>query len=267
MIDWGCRVFEHPALDLIAGGSDVTSLELNLSEKFCPYCGPLCLVGYGFCHCGCNNKTKLCPINDAHRKAIAGEPQKFLLGHTLRDNSAKSIAKQAAMRTRHGHERGGVQSATYKAWASMKMRCLNQNTRNYERYGGRGIKVCERWMKSDNFLLDMGECPPRLTIERIDNNGNYEPDNCKWATRIEQQNNTSRTRILEYEGMKVTIHRLMELFNIRRKLLESRLNRGWSVERAIKTPLNEKMRNRRAKPYWLSSCEEYPSPLSSHTEI
>lgn len=82
---------------------------------------------------------------------------------------------------------------TYKAWQQMKYRCLNPNAQYYERYGGRGIKVCDRWMSFENFLADMGICPnPSLTLERKDNNLGYEPSNCKWATNAEQQANKSK---------------------------------------------------------------------------
>lgn len=91
---------------------------------------------------------------------------------------------------KHGHAREGIQSREYRSWIAMRNRCRNPNVTYYEYYGGRGIKVCERWDSSfENFLADMGERPPGTSIDRIDPDGDYEPGNCRWATRGEQNRN------------------------------------------------------------------------------
>jgi hypothetical protein len=94
--------------------------------------------------------------------------------------------------TKHGHARAKKLSPTYVSWYSMLTRCGNPNARNFQHYGGRGISVCERWKSFENFLADMGERPSGMSIDRINVNGNYEPSNCKWSTRSEQNKNQRR---------------------------------------------------------------------------
>lgn len=99
--------------------------------------------------------------------------------------------KASQMQTTHGN----YGSATYKIWGGMINRCFNERNKGYPQYGGRGITVCERWRSFENFLADMGERPAGMSIERIDNSGNYEPGNCRWATATDQARNTRRTKL------------------------------------------------------------------------
>jgi hypothetical protein len=92
----------------------------------------------------------------------------------------------------HGHWTNGQASPTYRSWLAMHARCKHPNMNGFEFYGGRGIKVCIRWKRFENFLADMGERPDGQSLDRIDSDGNYEPSNCRWATAIEQRHNQRR---------------------------------------------------------------------------
>src|SRR3990167_4007614 len=103
----------------------------------------------------------------------------------------------AARSTTHGASK----TRTYRIWNGMIGRCANQNHHAYSRYGGNGVVVCDRWLSFENFLADMGEAPHGLSIDRYPNNGgNYEPGNCRWATLVEQANNKTTNRIVEWHG-------------------------------------------------------------------
>lgn len=123
-------------------------------------------------------------------------------------------------------------------WRGMLSRCYNQNRRAYPDYGGRGIVVCQRWHVFENFLADIGERPsPNHSIDRLNNDGNYEPANCVWATRPEQMRNTRSNRLLTFGGKTMCLTQWANETGIPYKTLHARLASGWSDEKAVTTPL------------------------------
>lgn len=137
----------------------------------------------------------------------------------------------------HGH--GSSRNPTYSKYQAMKQRCTNPKHKGWDRYGGRGIKVCDRWLESfESFLADMGESPAGMSIERIETDGNYEPGNCKWATDQEQAENTSRCTKIEYGGVKYpTVSAFCKAHGIRTQhSISRRLKEGKTIEEIMKNP-------------------------------
>lgn len=146
---------------------------------------------------------------------------------------------QAAGRRNPNWRHGGISTRTYVIWRGMKSRCLNPNVEAYAIYGGRGITVCERWVeKFQNFLADMGHAPDGMSLDRINNNGNYEPGNCRWATRTEQNRNSSHNHLVTAFGETkcVSEWRNDPRFKASRGSFQWRLKRGWDPELAMTTP-------------------------------
>ena|SRR5688572_1616229 len=126
----------------------------------------------------------------------------------------------------------------YHCWQSLKDRCLNPNNSSYKNYGQRGIKVCSSWAQSfATFLSDIGPRPSKShSIDRIDNNGDYSPDNVKWSLPSEQARNTRRTKFLTYNNKTLCLLDWSILLKIPWNTLDSRLRKGWSIEKTLTTP-------------------------------
>lgn len=138
----------------------------------------------------------------------------------------------------HGHAKHGAKTLTYRAWEGMRKRCMNPRAKNYHRYGGRGITVCERWSSFENFLADMGIKPADGEIERKDNDGNYTPSNCCWATKKEQAQNRCTSIPLTYQGRTQTLMLWCDELGLAYMSIWYRLYRAkWSIERAFTTPI------------------------------
>ncbi len=162
--------------------------------------------------------------------------EKDVSGVTLRQGQSKSCHHCARRGdpTVHGHARGGNRTKTYRCWEGMIARCCNPAKTNYSRYGGRGIAVCDRWRQSfQAFMDDMGPKPTGTTIERIDNDGHYEPGNCRWATHTEQQRNLRTNRLLTHKGHTACVAEWADHIGLNANTLRARLRLGWSTERAL----------------------------------
>lgn len=137
----------------------------------------------------------------------------------------------------HGETRGGRPSSEFSIWQGMLARCSNPDHARWHRYGGRGIKVCDRWLTFSNFLSDMGRRPSlRHSLDRKDNNGNYDPENCRWATRAEQNANMCTNVRLALDGRDLTVSEWSRETGIGVATLSQRIRHGWSAEAALTTP-------------------------------
>lgn len=135
-----------------------------------------------------------------------------------------------ARETRHGHNTQAGSSPTHRSWAHMIQRCRNPNNTNYAHYGGRGISVCDRWLSFESFLADMGERPDGTTLDRIDVNGNYALENCRWAPNRVQKANQRRAIWLDYKGERICLEHLAKRLGMKSQVLDGRIKRGWPPE-------------------------------------
>ena len=173
-----------------------------------------------FCVCDCGNET-------------------FVLGSNLRHGHVRScgcLVKEFHKRDKSWLLKHGMyKSPEYQAYHDMIQRCTNPESQRWDRYGSRGITVCPRWLESfENFYTDMGPRPSKNhSLDRKDNNGNYDPDNCRWATFIEQVNNKSDNRTYDLNGETLTISQIARKYNIPRGRLATRLKNGDTIENAV----------------------------------
>jgi hypothetical protein len=138
--------------------------------------------------------------------------------------------------TKHGHAPYKRKpSPEYNSWRCMRERCRNSRNNRHKLYGERGITVCERWMNSfSDFLRDMGPRPPGTSLDRIDNNGNYEPGNCRWATDEQQARNKRNSFRVTLNGQTYHANECAKIYGVNPGTFRDRLRHGWAVERAIK---------------------------------
>lgn len=190
-------------------------------------------VVYWSCRCDCGGSAEVSSEN-------------LRVGQTT---SCGCYQRERASEANFRH--GLCDSRQYHSWAGMVQRCTNRDSPAWDNYGGRGVYVCERWLNSaKNFLDDMGDPPPGdYSIDRIDNGGGYTcgkcdqcrargwPANCRWATRVEQAYNRRTNRLITHQGESLPLGMWAERVGLRRRTVEGRIRSGWTVERALSTPV------------------------------
>lgn len=158
----------------------------------------------------------------------------------LRTGVTKSCGclKAEGKKPRHGHKLQSGASRAYAAWLGMKQRCTNKKLKQWKDYGGRGITFCRRWEEFENFLADMGEPGPGMSLDREDNDRNYSKENCRWADRVTQRHNSRGPfRFVEINGQKLILAEAVKLFGVVGYMTAlNRIHTGWSPVEAITTP-------------------------------
>lgn len=165
-------------------------------------------------------------------------------GSTL---SCGCFSKEKLVEGRNKHKCGVVKhgmtcTRVYNIWSGMLQRCNNPKASKYENYGGRGIKVCERWKTFENFYFDMGDPLETQTIERIDSDKDYSPENCKWATYAEQNRNTKNNSNFTLSGKTQCLTDWCREYNIKITTVLGRLERNWAFQDALETPIKKSSR-------------------------
>lgn len=161
---------------------------------------------------------------------------------TTREQASGNVKKGDQRALRHGHSCVGKHTRTYSIWVNVKTRCCNPNSPAYKDYGARGIDLHEPWKKFDNFLADMGECPPGLQIDRINNNQGYFPGNVRWTTPKVNSRNRRNNRRHTIDGVSKTIPEWAEHYGVVRAqtAYQRVLDSGWPVFKAVTTPIDPK---------------------------
>jgi len=181
------------------------------------------------------NKLWLCKCDCGKTKIIRGN---HLKTHGTKSCGCWNDKNRKEMHLKHCQ----TKTSTYKIWSHIKDRCLNPKNKSYKNYGGRGITVCDRWKDSfENFLQDMGKCPKGMTIDRINNNLGYYPNNCRWANQKTQQRNRRNNRIIKFNDTEKTLSEWADDLGMNQDTLGFRINSNkWTLERALTQGLKKR---------------------------
>lgn len=174
-----------------------------------------------FCRCDCGGETFA------------------LTSNLLKGNSTSCGCKRAESRYKHGMSR----EPQWHAWQMMRQRCENPSDPAFKNYGGRGIRVCERWQVFANFLADMGLRPTGFELDRIDNDGDYTPKNCRWVSKKQNRRNKRTNRIIEWNGEALPLAVWAERLHIDPGTLFNRIERGWHLEEAMTKPVQKRRKD------------------------
>lgn len=177
-----------------------------------------------WCWCQCGNPNPVLVMNSA------------LIEGTTGSCGCLHMELLVTYHYKHGHGKG---NRIYRCWCNMRRRCYDPKCKQFDDWGGRGIRVCERWLGENgfvNFLADMGPGKAGWTIERVDNDGNYELSNCVWATRTRQSRNRRSNLVFTVRGITDCLMGICEHFGAPYRMILKRIRRGWSIERALFTP-------------------------------
>lgn len=172
------------------------------------------------CKCSCGNET-------------------ITEGSSLKNGSTKSCGclKKEGNNYKHGNNTTNKRTQIYRAWAAMLNRCNNTKYERYHQWGKRGIKVCNRWYKFENFLEDMGNPPTKYhSLDRINNDGNYCKSNCRWATPKEQGRNKRNNRLISFNDKTQCLSAWAEEYKIKSSIIADRLKHNWPIKKALITP-------------------------------
>lgn len=207
----------------ILGGSSLKPLRDITGKTF----GRLTAVRYvgkyrWLCSCSCGGKATVITSN------------------LSKGNSTSCGCAGREKRFKHGMSPTKI----YRVWLAMKQRCENPNDAAFANYGGRGIKVCERWHEFSNFIADMGMRPSGYEIDRKDNDGDYAPDNCRWISKRENLNNKRTNRLVTWKKETLPITTWAERVGVHPRTLFNRIDRGWSLDDAMKPEPRKRVRNR-----------------------
>lgn len=184
----------------------------------------------GLCMCGCGQLAPIAKKTDAGLGNIQGKPVRFILGHT------HMWEKGASARTTHKMS----STKDYKYWLSIKRRCYRSRESSYKNYGGRGIKMHESWVKDfltfNTYVAQLADYGTEgYSLDRIDNDGDYEPGNVRWVNRLTQSNNKRTNRYIEFHGEIHTATEWGRILNISGEVINQRIRNGWTTERALTT--------------------------------